>query len=228
LNVQRLRSDTFLLQPAGPPHGKVSLIDARVDVFYDSPDSWPRGLRLTGFTYGALLGTPPVDTKTRLHWLERDEAVYIPQLYDQLAASYRKAGHEDDARKVAVAKQRRRRRALHWPGKIWNGLLDWTVGYGYQAWKAGVWLLALVMLGWWIFDRAHPTQLAAAKPPGPRPWFHAGSYALDLLLPSADLGYQSAWIAGGWARGFYLTWNLAGWVLITAVVAALSGLIKRD
>jgi hypothetical protein len=88
--------------------------------------------------------------------------------------------------------------------------------------------MALVGLGWWIFDRAHPVHLAAAKPPGQRPWFHAGVYGLDLLLPFADLGYQGAWIAGGWARWFYLGWNLAGWVLITAVVAALSGLTKRD
>jgi hypothetical protein len=55
-----------------------------------------------------------------------------------------------------------------------------------------------------------------------------GLYALDLLPPFDDLGYQGSWIASGWARWFYLAWNLAGWVLITAVIAALSGLIKRD
>jgi hypothetical protein len=86
----------------------------------------------------------------------------------------------------------------------------------------------LICLGWLIFDLAHPAHLVAAKPPGQRPEFHAGLYAFDLLLPFADLGYQGSWIAGGWARGFYLGWNLAGWILITAVVAALSGLIKRD
>jgi hypothetical protein len=141
---------------------------------------------------------------------------------------YRQAGRPEDARTVLIAKQRRRRRAINPFAKVWNSLLEWTVGYGYQTWRAGIWLLALVGLGWWIFDRAHPVHLAAAKPPGQRPWFHAGVYGLDLLLPFADLGYQGAWIAGGWARWFYLGWNLAGWVLITAVVAALSGLTKRD
>jgi disulfide bond formation protein DsbB len=114
---------------------------------------------------------------------------------------------------------------------MWNSLLRWTVGYGYQTWKAGWCLLVLVGLGWGIFHFAHnpyPAHLLAAKPPSERPWFHAGLYALDLLLPFADLGYQSSWIAGGWARWLFLGWNLAGWVLITAVLAALSGLIKRD
>jgi hypothetical protein len=167
----------------------------------------------------------------RLRWLERDPGNYTPQLYEQLAAAYHKAGQDDDAREVAIAKQRRRRQTLNLPGKMWNSLLHWTVGYGYQTWKAGVWLLVLVGLGWYIFDRAHnpyPAHLLAAKPPGERPWFHAGLYALDLLLPFADLGYQSAWIARGWARWFFLGWNLTGWILITAVLAALSGLIKRD
>jgi hypothetical protein len=95
-------------------------------------------------------------------------------------------------------------------------------------WLAIAWLLALVGVGWWRFDQAHPAHLVAAKPPGQRPWFHAGIYALDLLLPFADLGYQGAWIATGPARWLFLEWKLAGWVLTTAVVAALTGLLKRD
>lgn len=95
-------------------------------------------------------------------------------------------------------------------------------------WLAIAWLLLLVGVGWWRFDQAQPAQLVAAKPPGQRPPFHAGIYALDLLLPAADLGHQGAWIGTGSARWLFLGWNLAGWVLITAVVAALTGLLKRD
>jgi hypothetical protein len=229
LNAQYLRCSTIVLRTQEPPQGTVSLMNAQVDTFYDSEDSWPQSLRLAGFSYGALVATPDVGPKARLQWLGRDKDTYTPQLYEQLATFYRKVGRDDDARKVAITKQRRRRSTLSWPGKIWNSLLDSTVGYGYQTWKAGVCLLVMVLLGWWIFDRAHSVHhLVAAKPPGQRPLFHAGAYALDLLLPFADLGYQSAWVAGGWARGCYLAWNLAGWLLITAVVAALSGLIKRE
>ena len=112
---------------------------------------------------------------------------------------------------------------------MWSLLLDTLVGYGYRTWRAGIWLLGFMLSGWWIFDRAHNAHLLiAAKPPGQRPWFYAAVYAVDLLLPFADLGYQSSWIADGWARPYYLVWNLAGWVLITAIVAALTGITKRD
>jgi hypothetical protein len=60
---------------------------------------------------------------------------------------------------------------------------------------------AMPSSGWIIFDIAHPAYLTAPKPPGERPLFHAGLYALDLLLPIGDLNYQGAWIARGWARG---------------------------
>jgi hypothetical protein len=223
-----LRARTLALMPQARPDGQVDLSNARVDDLYDAQATWPKPLLLSGLEYNALHAEPEVTAEKRLRWLERDPGGYAPQLYEQLAAFYRRAGQDDDARKVAIAKQRRRRQTLNGPGKAWSSLLRWTVGYGYQTWKAGLWLLVLIGLGWWIFDRAHPAHLAAAKPPGQRPWFHAGLYALDLLLPFVDLGYQGSWIAGGWVRGFYLGWNLAGWILITAVVAALSGLIKRD
>lgn len=91
-----------------------------------------------------------------------------------------------------------------------------------------MWLLGLTFVGWWVYDLAYPTYLIPLKPPGERPLFHAGLYALDLLLPIGDLNYQGAWVARGWARGVWLAWILAGWVLTTAVLAALTGILKRD
>jgi hypothetical protein len=228
LNLERIHTGLLDLQTTERPVGTVGLTNAHVDTYHDSKDTWPADLRLEGFTYGALEAQPAVDVLTRLGWLERHRGSYAPQPYEQLAGCYRRAGREDDARKVAIAKQRRRRQTLDWRGKIWNKLLDWTVGYGYETWKAGRLLLAFVLVGWGIFNLAHPAYLSPAKPPLERPWFSGWLYALDLLLPFADLGYQDAWIARGWAAVVYLLWNLAGWVLITAVVAALSGLIRRD
>jgi hypothetical protein len=153
---------------------------------------------------------------------------YQPQPYEQLASVYRRAGREKDARTVAIAKQRARRSELGPPGKILSVLSDVLVGYGYRTWLAGVWLLVLVLVGWVLFDLAHPAYLVAPLPPWQRPSFHAGLYALDLLLPIGDLNYQGAWIARGWARGLWLGWILAGWVLTTAVLAALASGLKRD
>jgi hypothetical protein len=228
LMLQELRAGALIVRELTTPPKRAHFTHVRVGALVDEPASWPRRASLDGFVYDALYEDPPVGARQRLAWLARDPRGYVPQPYEQLAAAYRRAGRDHDARAVAIAKQWRRRRTLHPLGKAWNLLLYATVGYGYRMWLAIAWLLLLVGVGWFLFDQAHPAQLVAAKPPGQRPWFHAGVYALDLLLPFADLGYQGAWIATGPARWLFLGWNLAGWVLTTAVVAALTGLLKRD
>jgi hypothetical protein len=227
LDLDAAHAAELYLLPRDTPDAAVDLTNARIGSFHDDPSTWPAKLLLRGFTYDRL-ENDSVGVRARLRWLAVDPGGYVPQLYEQLASAYRRAGRDEDARKVAIAKQRHRRQTLNSAGKAWSSLLRWTVGYGYQTWKAAIWLLALVGLGWWVFDLAHPAHLAPAQPPGQRPWFNAGLYALDLLVPFADLGYQSAWIPSGWASWCYVAWNLAGWVLVSAVVAALSGLIKRD
>jgi hypothetical protein len=64
-----------------------------------------------------------------------------------------------------------------------------------------------------------------------RPPFHAAAYALDLLLPVVGLGEKSVWQPRGSAALYwYWSWALtvAGWVLTSAVVAGLTGILKRD
>jgi hypothetical protein len=109
--------------------------------------------------------------------------------------------------------------------------LNWlwyaTVGYGYRTWLAGIWLAALVALGDWIFTGAYPAHMTATTSrPAP---FHAAVYALDLLLPVVGLGEKSAWQPQGTAL-LYWSWALtgAGWILTTAVVAGMTGILKRD
>ena len=137
------------------------------------------------FTYEVLHEEPKVGVAGRLAWLERDPRGYAPQPYQQLVAVYRKAGREEDARRVAIAKQRRRRKNLHLPGRLWGLLLDGVVGYGYRTWQAGLWLLALVAVGAIVFASAYPEQMALAKNAGaPPPTFQPWIYSLDVLLPS--------------------------------------------
>ena len=57
----------------------------------------------------------------------RDASGYSPQIYDQLAAVYRRSGHDDAARRVLIAKQRHRfaQRNLAWrvEGYVLDGLV---------------------------------------------------------------------------------------------------------
>ena len=229
LMAQELRASALIFRELVPPPESVSLLAAKVGTLVDDPASWPYRLDLTGFTYEVLYENRPVSTRRRLDWLSRNPGGYVPQPYEQLAAVYRRAGRDEDARTVAIAKQRARRRTLSLPGKAWSLLLDALVGYGYRTWLAGLWLFAFVLAGWFVFDRAYPAHMTpTAKPTEPQPDFQPMLYALDTLLPVVDLRQQNYWIPQGGAQWWAWASIMAGWVLTTAVVAALTGLLKRD
>jgi hypothetical protein len=112
---------------------------------------------------------------------------------------------------------------------MWSLLLDGLVGYGYRTWLAGLWLLGFWLVGWAVFDRAHDHhELALAKPGEAHPSFQGAVYALDSLLPVVDLRQQAVWIPRGWVQWWAFALILIGWVLTTVIVAALTGLLKRD
>src|SRR6266487_2030780 len=211
-----------LRMPQERPLGTVDFTNAKVGVLIDDQESWPTVLCLRGFTYDSL-SNQDVDTRARLQWLKLHPGRFTPQLYDQLAAVYQSAGDDLAARKVAVAKQWHRRRAFNPLNWLWYA----TVGYGYRTWLAGIWLVALVGLGTWVFGRAYPAHMIAIS--NHPPAFHAAAYALDLLLPVVGLGQKSAWQPQG-ATLLYWSWVLtaAGWILTTAVVTGLTGILKRD
>jgi hypothetical protein len=226
LDLEGLTANELILQPKVRPLAIVDLTNAKVGSVADSETTWPEVLRLRGFIYDRVWAEPEIGASARLPWLERDPRGYAPQVYDQLAAAYRADGRDEDALRVLVAKQRQRRSTLNPAGKVWNSLLRWTVGYGYRPYYALFWLVALWVVGWIVFSVAHPGDMTPTADGGPQ--FYAVAYSLDTLLPIVDLGQQSHWTPGGAA--LVVSWVLIGlgWVLTTAVVAALTGLIKRE
>jgi hypothetical protein len=202
---------------------------AHVATLVENEASWPNRLRLDGFVYDALFEDPPVTATARLDWLARNDPGYAPQPYEQLTAVYRRAGRDEDARTIAIGKQRRRRATLKPPAKAWNSLLRWTVGYGYRPWQAGLWLAALLLIGTMVFATTHAHgQITPAKKPQELQHFNPLIYALDVLLPIVNLGQEGGWVPHRAAAVCFWLLALAGWVLTTTVVAALTGLIKRD
>ena len=231
LILTELQAASLILRTHVAPE-EADLTGAAVGRLADEPASWPRRLRLRGFTFGTLDEERTVGVRERLAWLGRDRDGYSPQPYEQLAAVYRREGREQDAREVAIARQRARRRTLSGPGslpwRLWSLLLDVVTGYGYRTWLAGLWLL-----GWWaagtlVFAAAYPHYLIPAAPDAPHPAFQPVIYALDVLLPVVDLNQQEFWIPQGLARWFAWASILAGWLLATAVAAAVTGAVKRD
>lgn len=106
---------------ARPPTGAVDLRGAQVSYLYDSEQSWPTVVQLEGFVYGSIKKVESGERRDcvnhRLAWIRRSPA-YSPQPYEQLASWYRTIGHDDDARRILLAKQRHRRRAMPWPARV--------------------------------------------------------------------------------------------------------------
>lgn len=222
LNLEAAQVNHLRLLPRQRPDGAVDFTNSRVSIFQDDPETWPTLLYIRGFTYD-ILGNEQITTRHRLEWLTRHKEGYVPQLYDQLASTYKRAGDEQAARKVAIAKQRRRRHPFSPLSWLWYI----TVGYGYRPWLAVAWVIALIALGTSVFSDAYPAHMMAISSHPPA--FHAAAYALDLLLPVIGLGQKNAWQPRGSAY-LYWSWGFtgAGWVLATAVLAGLTGILKRD
>lgn len=246
LDFRRLVAEELLLTPKEPVVGIVDLGNARVSVLCDDPGTWPRDIRLDGFSYDSLvtvsthddtdiriqkytsdLANTSADTlpsRDRLVWLSLNSIGYRPQPFEQLAAFYRRIGHDDQARKVLLAKQRRRRSTQNIGGKLWGYLLDGSVGYGYRPWLAAIWLIALVTIGSIIFAWRPPPPID----PTTSPHFNSLVYTINLLLPVGQFVQPNQWNPDGAERWFAYALVGTGWLLATAVIAGVTRVLNRS
>jgi hypothetical protein len=222
LCAEQLQARALILRTAEPITGGVDLRYATVGRLSDDPAVWPARVRLGGFEYDEV--KPPLRAAQRLAWLGRDPDGYLPQVYEQLAAVYRRLGHDGDARRILAAKQRRWRESLSPPTRVWGYLQDVTVGYGYRPGRAGLWLLALLLIGTTVFGLRPPARVD----PGQGPAFNALVYTLDLLLPVIDFGQERAYQPRGAAQWLAYGLIAAGWILATTVAAGLTRVLNRS
>lgn len=211
--------------------GTVDLRRASVRSLWDAQFGKFRGQRPTdlwlhGFHYDSL--REPLDAKRRLEWIEPSlQGGYFPGVYVELANAFHRVGHSGDARAIAMAGERRAIQQLRrWrPRWLWNQLLWLTTGSGYRNWLAGIWLLGLLVVGSLLFWWEEDTFLALVRIP---PDFNPLLYAVDVTVPVLDVGQQRAWAATEWLRWVSLFLTVAGYALVTAVIAAAAGLLNRD
>jgi hypothetical protein len=100
--------------------GSLDLKSAHIHVLVDSLEAWPEethtnGLRnvihLDGFTYDRFGGSAPIDAETRVKWLMRQPQAHLgvdfkPQPFEQLIAVLQSMGHPEEARRVAMRRQK--------------------------------------------------------------------------------------------------------------------------
>jgi hypothetical protein len=179
LNRAVIRGGFFLCDGA-TVDGVLDMTAASIDTIHDEEACWPAkgDLMLNRCLYDAFIGGP-VDAKSRLDWLSRQEPLrwgedFWPQPFEQLAQVFRAMGHDDDSRTVLIEKERLQRNARRQrtSNSIWRGALavkDWilgvTVGYGRAPLRAFGWLFSFWTLGVVMFEFAY--SQAALKPNSP-------------------------------------------------------------
>ncbi|MBQ0902425.1 hypothetical protein [Micromonospora sp. U21] len=103
-------------------------------------------IELDGLTYGGLPRS--ASPQGWLTLLREHTPRYSAQPYQHLAAAYRAAGHDRDARTILIAQRRDQiqRAGLTASERAWGRLLGITLGYGYQPWRALLLLLATLAI----------------------------------------------------------------------------------
>jgi hypothetical protein len=224
LSLHEAQVTSLWLRFASKPKGKVDLTNAAIGTIYDrhfADGEWP-DMCLAGCTYNALEPKEPVTAQARIKWLRSGAETYAPQPYEQLIAAYRRAGHDDLAMRVAIAKQRHRREGQTRLGKLGSHALELTVGFGHRLWLAGLWILFLVAWGAVVFGHFLKDSMAPARSLEQVPPFEPTIYTLDLLIPVISLGQRTAWNPSGAAQWWALGFTVVGWLLTTAFIAGLA------
>jgi hypothetical protein len=167
----------FFLRKEAKINGTLAMTGASMGTLHDEALCWPGegDLLLNRCRYGAFIGGP-VDAEGRLNWLSRQVPErwgedFWPQPYEQLASVFRDMGHDEDATKVLIEKERLQRRARRNRARqpllravlaAKDGILAITVAYGRQPLLAFVWLAFFWALGVAMF--AYAERESAFKP----------------------------------------------------------------
>lgn len=223
---------------------------------------WPQAdagmLRLDGFTYAGTSGQHPATLEQRLAWIGSQPRSqpgtkrkgFSSQPYEQLARVYQQAGQDKEARKVAIARRRDLRKYgdLSPSRKLANWLLEFTIQYGYQTWRAvaGIAVLYLIVLlvFWYAQHRTGvivPVQATSSLSKIPTatnctsdyPCFYPAGYAIDTVIPLINVHQADYWGPNantpfGWIY-VAVTWVgiLLGWAFATLAVAGYTGLVRN-
>jgi len=172
-------SGGFFLRKGAKVNGPLVLTAAEIGRISDDPACWPgsSNLLLNRCRYGAFTGPAPVDSASRIRWLALQDPArfgvdFWPQPYEECARVLREMGHQGDARKVLIEKEKLQRRARRarigrlnpkrWVYRVADFLLAITVRYGREPLWAFAWLAGMLLLGFGVFG--HAASAGAIKP----------------------------------------------------------------
>jgi hypothetical protein len=187
---------------------------------------------LDGLTYKRL----PLDPlgKSTTGWLDlfrTGTPAYAAQPYQQLASVYRAAGHDRDVRQILIAQRQAQldRGVLTRHERLWAKITGLTLGYGYQPWRALLFLLGVVVTSVMLafILGAHGALIHPQDPTNPTAATTSCSITerinvgLEVGAPLIDTHARDRCITTNTATGIGLNYSTQGLQLLNAILSAL-------
>src|SRR5258708_40094046 len=138
--------------------------------------------------------------------------------YLELEKFFRAHGNLGDADEVYVAMREQQRQKLPLMNRPWDLLLDVTLAYGKQSWRAGLGAIFLIVLGVFVFA---PNRMEWTGPKHYQGRYSRFWYSLDQLAPVIDLGAAKNWapkLNESWTHNYAIFQRIAGWILIPLIL----------
>jgi hypothetical protein len=199
-----------------------------------------RRLAVDGLTYA---GVPqPIAAQDWLDLLREGTPGYAAQPYQQLAAGYRALGNERQAREILMAQRddELARADTRGPERLWGRITKVTLGYGYQPWRALLFLAAVVLVSCVlaVVLGAHGALAQTSKTATPGrscTVVQKISVGLDLNLPvgasvaraDCDLTMDSASMTAAWLSAVGWVLRLAAWVFAALFIAGFTTAVRK-
>jgi hypothetical protein len=167
---------------------------------------------------------------------------YAAQPYQQLAAGYRARGDERQARETLIRQRDDQLARAHprWPEKLWGQITKVTLGYGYQPWRALLFLAAVVVVSCVVAvalgSHGALTQTSKTATPGrPCTVVQKVSVGLDLNLPvgtsvarvDCDLTTNSASVTAAWLTSISWVLRLLAWAFAALFIAGFTSAVRK-
>jgi hypothetical protein len=199
-----------------------------------------RRLAVDGLTY---TGVPqPISAQGWLNLLRDGTPRYAAQPYQQVAAGYQALGDERQAREILMKqrddelKRTHTRRSERW----WGRITKVTLGYGYQPWKALLFLAGVLviscLLALALGSHGALAQTDNTATPGrPCTVIQQLSVGLDLNLPvgtsvaraGCDLTKDAASATATWLTAVSWVLRLLAWVFAALFIAGFTSAVRK-
>ena len=197
-------------------------------------------LAVDGLTY---TGVPKsISARGWLALLRNATRSYAAQPYQQLAAGYRALGDERQTREILMAQRDDQLTRTHprWPEKLWGKITKVILGYGYQPWRALLFLAAVLIvscvLTWALGSHGALAQTSKTATPGRSCTIvQQVSIGLDLNLPvgatlaraGCDLATNSASVTAAWLATVGWVLRLLAWSFAALFIAGFTSAVRK-